>query len=148
MFAAAFSSYNRIQLQRGTEVDRIDLINLCAWVRSHTVTSHVSSTCLSSGGMSDGSGPDAHPHHRGSSPRWPGADCPHCIPNRQEEEPCWVPDYLRRPSPFNGTDRLMAERRSTRTIGEWKETFLCAYPVWTFYFHTHSLWLDDKFYLI
>lgn len=47
-----------------------------------------------SGGVSDGPGPDAHPHHCGSSSCGPGADCPHCIPNRQEEEPRWIPDHL------------------------------------------------------
>lgn len=56
--------------------------------------------------MSDGPRPDAHPHHCGSSPCWPGADCPHCIPNRQEEEPCWIPDHLNGPLTETEPDRL------------------------------------------
>ena len=44
--------------------------------------------------MSDGPGPDAHPHHCWSSSGRPGADRAHCISNRQEEKPCWIPDHL------------------------------------------------------
>lgn len=49
---------------------------------------------VSSGGVSDGPGPDAHSHHRWRISRWAGAHRPHCVPYRQEEEPRWIPDNL------------------------------------------------------
>lgn len=51
-------------------------------------------SALSSGGVSGGSGPDAYPHHRRRVSCWAGADRPHRLSHRQEEEPRWIPDHL------------------------------------------------------
>lgn len=51
-------------------------------------------SCLPSGGVSDGSGPDAYSYHCWRVSCWAGADRPHCVPYRQEEEPRWIPDDL------------------------------------------------------
>lgn len=47
--------------------------------------------------MSSGPRPDAHSHHCWSSSCRTGADRPHCVSNRQEEEPCWLSDHLNEP---------------------------------------------------
>lgn len=50
--------------------------------------------CVCSGGVSCGSGEHAHPHHRGSSSGRSGADHPHRVSDRQEEDTRRIPDHL------------------------------------------------------
>lgn len=50
--------------------------------------------------MSGGPGPDVDPHRRRSGSRRPGADRPHRVSDRPEEEPRWIPDHL------SGSNRL------------------------------------------
>lgn len=73
------------------QVQRLPFIMLERVLNGQKPT-HLSS--LSSGGVSDGSGPDADSHHRWRLSRRAGADRPHCVPDRQEEEPRWIPDHL------------------------------------------------------
>lgn len=53
--------------------------------------------CGCSGGVPGGPGPDADPHHRGGGSGRPGADRPHRLSDRPEEEPRRVPDHLSGP---------------------------------------------------
>ncbi len=50
--------------------------------------------CVRSGAVSHGSGEHAHPHHRGCGSGRSGADRPHRVSDRQEEDTRRIPDHL------------------------------------------------------
>lgn len=77
---------------------------------------------MCSGGVPAGPGPDVDSNHCWSSSSCSGADRPHCVSNRQEEEPCRVPDHLRGRFIFLKPYRLSVERgkKKKRASKKWK----------------------------